>query len=165
MQKQLDAGVFVPSCSAWASPMVLVVKKDGEVRWYADCRKVNEAALKDAHPLPKIEECLETLSASKLFSTLDLLDGYHQFEVNEKDRPKTAFITKHGLLWYTSMPFWVLQCAVHISKGHGTSAEGASEGYSFNLLRRCNHHKKTLNVKSKRGAISIPQIWTEAKAN
>lgn len=72
--------------------MVLVRKKDGEVRLYANYRKVNGATQKDAHPLPKIEECLDTLSASKLFSTLDLLDGYHQFEVNEKDRPKTAFI-------------------------------------------------------------------------
>lgn len=70
-----------------------------------DYRKVNEATQKDAYPLPKIEECLDTLSGSKLFSTLDLLSGYHQFEVNEKDRPRTAFITKYGLFEYTRMPF------------------------------------------------------------
>lgn len=54
---------------------------------------VNEATQKDAYPLPKIKECLDTLSGSKLFSSLDLLSGFHKFEVNEKDRPKTAFIT------------------------------------------------------------------------
>lgn len=105
LQKRLDAGVVVPSCSAWASPVVLVRKKDGGVRWCVDYRKVNEATQKDAYPLPKIEECLDTLSGSKLFSILDLLSGYHQFKVNKKDRPKTTFITKHGLFEYTRMPF------------------------------------------------------------
>lgn len=95
----------MPSCSAWASPVVLVRKKDGGVRWCVDYRKVNEATQKDAYPLPKIEECLDTLSGSKLFSTLDLLSGYHQFEVKEKDRPRTALFIKHGLFEYTRMPF------------------------------------------------------------
>lgn len=66
---------------------------------------MNEATQKDAYPLTKIEECLHTLIGSKVFSTLDLLSGYHQFEVKEKDRPQTAFITKHGLFEYTRMPF------------------------------------------------------------
>lgn len=82
-----------------------------------DYRKVNEATQKDAYPLPKIEECLDTLSGSKLFSTLDLLSGYHQFEVNEKDRPKTAFITKHGLFEYTQMPFWICNAPFTFQRG------------------------------------------------
>lgn len=139
LQKQLDAGVVVPSCSAWASPVVLVRKNDGGVRWCVDYRKVNEATQKDVHPLPKIEECLDTLSVSKLCSTLDLLSGYHQFEVKEKDRPKTAFFTKHGLF-----EFRALQCAFHISEGHGTSANRASVGYPCQLFRRCNHYRKNI---------------------
>lgn len=73
LQKQLDAGVGVPSCSAWPSPVVLVRNRDGGVRCCVDYRKANEATQKDAYPLPKIEEYLNTLSCSKLFSTLDLL--------------------------------------------------------------------------------------------
>lgn len=107
----------MPSCSAWASPVVLVRRKDGGVRWCVDYRKVNAATQKDAYTVPKIEVCLDTLSGSKLFSTLDLLSGYHQFEVNEKDRPKTAFITKHGLFVYTRMPFGICNAPSTFQRG------------------------------------------------
>lgn len=107
----------MPSCSAWASPVVLVRKKDDEVRWCVDYRKVNEGTQKDACPLPKIEECLDTLSGSELFSTLDLLSGYHQFDVKEKDRPKTAFITKRGLFEYTRMPSGLCNASSTFQRG------------------------------------------------
>ena len=105
LQKLLDAGLVVPSSSEWASPVVLVRKTDGGVRWCIDYRKLNDVSIKDAYPLHRIEECLDTLSGATVFSALDLMSGYHQIEVDEQDRSKTAFVTKHGLYEYTRMPF------------------------------------------------------------
>ncbi|XP_049326794.1 uncharacterized protein LOC125786977 [Astyanax mexicanus] len=105
LKQMLSSGVVVPSTSEWASPVVLVRKKDGGVRWCIDFRKLNELTLKDAYPLPNIEECLDTLEGATVFSTLDLQSGYWQIEVHKRDRCKTAFVTKYGLYEYTRMPF------------------------------------------------------------
>ncbi|KAK3098956.1 hypothetical protein FSP39_024662 [Pinctada imbricata] len=105
LKKLLDKGIVVPSKSNWASPVVLVRKKDGSVRWCVDYRRLNQLSTKDAYPIPKIDECLDTLSGATLFSTLDLMWGYHQIEVAPDARPKTAFITKYGLFEFTRMPF------------------------------------------------------------
>ena len=105
LKDQLESGVVVPSSSAWSSPVCLVRKKDGSVRWCIDYRKLNDVTVKDAYPLPRIDSCLDCLASAKLFSTLDLQSGYWQLNLEEKDRCKTAFITKYGLYEYTTLPF------------------------------------------------------------
>jgi hypothetical protein len=105
LKDQLDCGVVRPSNSAWASPIVLVRKKDGSVRWCIDYRKVNDVTIKDAYPLPRIDMCIDCLATAKIFSTFDLQAGYWQLKLDEKDCAKTAFITKYGLFEYTKMPF------------------------------------------------------------
>ena len=76
--------------------MLLVRKKYGGVRWCVDYRRLNEVTVGDSYPLPKIDECLDTLSGATWFSTLDLQSGYHQIKVDERDQHKTAFISRHG---------------------------------------------------------------------
>ena len=105
LKDQLESGVVIPSSSAWSSPVCLVRKKDGSVRWCVDYRKLNDVTVKDAYPLPRIDSCLDCLASAKLFSTLDLQSGYWQLQLEEKDRSKTAFITKYGLYEYTALPF------------------------------------------------------------
>ena len=105
LESMLNANVISPSSSEWASCPVLVRKKDGKVRWCIDYRKVNAVTVKDSFPLPKIEECLDTLAGNSWFSTLDMNSGYWQIEIDEKDRHKTAFITKYGLFEYERMPY------------------------------------------------------------
>ena len=100
-----NRGIIQPSKSPWASPVVLVRKKDNTLRFCVDYRKVNELTKKDAYPLPRVDDTLETLSGSKWFSTLDLLSGYWQVEVEECDRDKTAFVMKEGLYEFKVMPF------------------------------------------------------------
>ena len=70
-----------------------------------DYRKLNFITIKDAYPLPRIEDILVGLSKAKYFVSLDLLMGYHQISVKEADRPKTAFVTHRGLFMFNRMPF------------------------------------------------------------
>ena len=99
----LERNVIEPSSSPWASPIVLVRKKDGTTRFCVDYRKLNEATVKDAYPLPRIDETLDHLAGACWFSTLDLL--YWQVEMEPDHRAKTAFITKRGLFQFKVMPF------------------------------------------------------------
>ena len=94
LREMQDKEVVQPSKSPWASPIVLVQKRDGSWRFCVDYRKLNAVTRKDAYPLPRIDD---TLAGSQWFTTLDLLSGYWQVEVEEKDKEKTAFCTPEGL--------------------------------------------------------------------
>ena len=105
IKRMLDQGIIVPSKSPWAAPVVLVRKKDGIIRVCTDFRLLNKVTIQDSYPLPRIDDSLDALSGSVWFSTLDLLSGYWQVEVDPKDREKTAFATTGGLYEYNVMPF------------------------------------------------------------
>lgn len=101
-------GLIKPSNSPWSSPTVLVKKKDGSLRFCVDYRKLNNVTIKDAHPLPRIDDTLESLYGAKFFSVLDLQQGYFQVPVAEQDMEKTAFSTSSGELFeFTVMPMGV----------------------------------------------------------
>ena len=105
LDEMIQKDVIQPSASPWASPVVLVQKKDGTMGFCIDYRKLNAVTRKDAYPLPQIDETLEALGGSKWFSTLDLLSGYWQVEMSEQDRLKTAFATREGLFEFKVMSF------------------------------------------------------------
>ena len=105
LSDMLSKDVIQRSSSPWASPVVLVGKKDGSIRFCIDYRKVNSITRKDAYPLPRMDDTLDTLTGSKWFSTLDLISGYWQVEIEKKDREKTAFCTSDCLFEFKVMPF------------------------------------------------------------
>ena len=88
IDKMLEMGIIQPSTSQWASPIVLVEKKDGDMRFCVDYCKLNEVSKFDAYPMPRVEEVLESVSAAKFISTLDLVKGYWQIPMAEESREK-----------------------------------------------------------------------------
>ncbi|GFW19896.1 hypothetical protein TNCV_3561991 [Trichonephila clavipes] len=105
LREMQENDIIEPSSSPWASPIVLVRRKDGSTRFCVDYRKLNDVTKKDSYPLPRIDDTLDTLSGHKWFSTLDLKSGYWQVEIHPEDREKTAFTSGQGLWQFKVMPF------------------------------------------------------------
>ena len=105
IDEMLAKGIIEPSNSPWASGVVLVRKKDNSFRFCVDYRKLNKATIKDAYPLPRIDDSLDQLAGNVWWSTLDLCAGYWQVELNPEDKYKTAFATRRGLFQFKVMPF------------------------------------------------------------
>ncbi len=105
LKEMKDAHIIQESTSSWASPIVIVPKKDGSTRFCADYRKLNAITNKNAYPLPNIQDILSSLGKAKVFSKMDAKSGFWQVKMAEKDRPKTAFITHAGLYEFNVMPF------------------------------------------------------------
>lgn len=92
-------------------PCCLSKEKNGSIRFCIDYRKLNALTRKDAYPLPRVNDTLDTLSGSKWFSTLDMLSGYWQVEVDAKNCEKTVFCTHEGLYEFKVMPFGLCDAA------------------------------------------------------
>lgn len=105
IQQLVDSQVARESSSPYSSPIVVVQKKDGNIRLCVDYRQLNAKTHRDAYPLPRIDESLDALTGARWFSTLDLASGYNQVEMAEHDRKKTAFCTPFGLFEFNRMPF------------------------------------------------------------
>ncbi|GBG69660.1 hypothetical protein CBR_g4490 [Chara braunii] len=101
----LDKGWIRPSCSPYGAPVLFVRKKNKDLRLCIDYRKLNARTVKNAGPLPRIDDLLERLGGATYFSKLDLKSGYHQIEIQPQDRYKTAFKTRYGHFEWVVMPF------------------------------------------------------------
>ena len=105
VEKMLKLGAIEPSVSPWSSQVVLVRKKNGQVRFCVDYRLLNDVTRKDSYPLPNIQDTHDALAGAQYFCALDLAAGYWQVDVEPEDRPKTAFSTRNGLFQFRVMPF------------------------------------------------------------
>lgn len=105
VDRMLRAGVIEPAQSAWASPVALVPKQDGSLRFCVDYRRLNSVTVKYSYPLPRMEECLDSLGEATVFTTLDCNSGYWQIPVAAEDRDKTTFSCHAGTYRYKRMPF------------------------------------------------------------
>lgn len=105
VQQLLDAGVIRESSSPFASPILLVTKKDNSYRMCVDYRELNSNTQSEHYPLPRIEDQIDQLAGAKLFSSLDMASGFHQIVMHPDSVEKTAFVTPEGQYEYLAMPF------------------------------------------------------------
>lgn len=101
----LQAGIIRESVSSYASPIILVRKKDGNMRLCVDYRQLNSITVKERYPMPVIEDEISRLSGQAWFITLDLMSGYYQVPIAKDSKHLTAFVTPDGQYEYNRMPF------------------------------------------------------------
>uniref|UniRef100_A0A8C6TE86 ribonuclease H n=1 Tax=Neogobius melanostomus TaxID=47308 RepID=A0A8C6TE86_9GOBI len=99
-----EVGIIKKSQSEYASPLVLVVKPNGDLRICNDFRWLNARTIKDAHPLPHQTDALAALGGNVFFSTMDLTSGFYNVPLHEDDKRYTAFSSPFGLHEYNRMP-------------------------------------------------------------
>ncbi|CAF3260642.1 unnamed protein product [Rotaria sp. Silwood2] len=103
-QKLLERGQIEESTSPWSSPIVLVKKKDKTMRFCIDYRRLNSITIKDAFPLPRIDEIFDQLSDATYYTKFDFKSGYFQVPLSKEDRPKIAFSTRDNHYQFTVLP-------------------------------------------------------------
>src|SRR5579871_1378804 len=104
LQKELDyfenLGIIKKCESPWAAPILFIKKKNGELSLVINYRKLNKVTRKDAYPLPRINELLDSLGNAAIFSILDMCSGFYQIEVDPKSHEKIVFVMKYGIYQY-----------------------------------------------------------------
>ena len=126
----VQRGIIETSTSPYAAPIVVVRKKSGGLRLCCDYRKLNAQTVRDKFSLPRIDECLDALAGSNVFSTLDLSSGFHQMSVAEEDRPKTAFTCPWGHFQWRRLPFGLTNAPATCQR----LMQSAMQDYLFTIL-------------------------------
>ena len=105
VQQMIRDGVVEKSSSEWSSPIILIRKSSGDIRVVIDFRKLNNVSKKDAYPMPRIDNLLDSLGGSSVFSTLDCKSGYYQIPLTPESKEKTAFSFEGELYHFNCLPF------------------------------------------------------------
>ena len=108
IKEMLKHKIIEPSKSEWASPVILVSKKDGTKRLCVDFRRLNSVTEADPYPIPRVDELIDQLGNAKFITTLDLTKGYWQVPVAPESSAKTAFVTPFGKYQFLTMPFGLM---------------------------------------------------------
>jgi hypothetical protein len=117
IKQLLNQNIIRKSSSPYAAPVVIVRKHDQSIRLCVDYRQLNKKTIRDAYPLPRIEEALDTLHGTKYCTSLDLSQGYYQVVTDERDIHKTAFrVGTGGLYEYLRIPMGLSNSAATFQK-------------------------------------------------
>ena len=148
VREMLDMGVIRKSSSPYASPVVIVKKKDGLNRICVDYRKLNKVTIADPEPMKTLENLFQQLGKSKFFSRFDLSKGYWQIPVAEEDVFKTAFVTPDGKYEFLRMPFGIKNSGATLVRGMRKVLSGMSgvESYIDDLIMFSSNWKTHLRT-------------------
>ena len=105
IDKLRDHHIIRPSNSPWSAPIVVVRKPDNSIRLCVDYRQLNNITVKDAFPMPRIDDAIDAMSGARYFTTIDLASGYWQVGMDKDARRKSAFVTPFGFYEWTCIPF------------------------------------------------------------
>ena len=140
IQQQLSAGIIRKSHSPFSSNVVLVRKKNGQLRICIDYRQLNNRTKRDNYALPRIDEILDSLSGNKLFSVLDMKSGYHQIPIAEEHKERTAFtVGTLGFFEIQQNANGTYQCASDLSAFNGGMSRRPITSSLLHLLRRYHY--------------------------
>ena len=104
LEELIEEGFIRLTISPWRAPAMFVKKKDESMRLYIDYRKLNRITVKNKYPSPKVDDLLDQLQDSYVFSKINLRPDYGQFWVTESSIPKTAFKIRYGYIEFLVMP-------------------------------------------------------------
>ena len=132
MNDKLKLGIIEPSASEWASPMVVVAKKDGALRICVDFRRLNAISKYDAYPMQRIDELVDKLGKARFVTTVDLTKRYWQVPIAEEDKPNGVHNPLQSVPVYGNA-LWITGSPVHLpaDDGHPHQRNGG--------LRVCIH--------------------------
>jgi hypothetical protein len=105
VSRMLKAGVIEPASTDWSSPVVLVPEPDGKMRFCVDYRKLNAMTIRDTYPLPRMDEFIDSIGNSRIFSTLDCNCGCWKIPLAAGNTYKTTFTCHEGTYRFLRMPF------------------------------------------------------------
>ena len=108
VERIIAVGIITAVESSWTSPVVIVTKKDGSPRFCVDYRKLNSVVRAERWPLRRVDEILDGMKGSSVFTTIDLFKVYWQIKMDEACKEKAAFICQHGTFQFEVLPFGLI---------------------------------------------------------